>query len=124
MPPDVQFGVKIPKETFCNHAPDMRVIDLSHNQNLIFTSKPFECLEHLQCIDITGTTQNCSDAETVEWLHLQPEGRVFGNVCPSPGIQLSTSPSTQGTDILQQLRLYNFVDRDQRHTFNNLVCNL
>ena len=87
----------ISKETFCMHTPDMRLIDLSHNPKLIFTSKPFECLENLQCLDITGTIQNCSDAETVEWLHLQPEGRVRWNVCPSPEIRHSTCPSTQGT---------------------------
>ena len=87
----------ISKETFCKHTPDMRLIDLSHNPKLIFTSKPFECLENLQCLDITDTNQNCSDAETVEWLHLQPEGRVFGNMCSSSGIQQPTSPSTHGS---------------------------
>ena len=100
----------ISKETFCMHTPDMRLIDFSHNQKLIFTSKPFECLENLQCLDITGTNQNCSDAETVEWLHLQPEGKVHGNVCPSSGIQHPTSPSTQGTIAsLFMSRLLNLV---------------
>ena len=73
----------IPKETFCDHTPKLNVIDLSHNRNYAFTSKPFECLEHLTELRINGTFQNC-DADTVRWVESLPPGTVIGNECDSP----------------------------------------
>ena len=70
----------IPSETFCDHAPELRVIDLSHNRNYVFTSKPFECLEHLTELRINGTFQKC-DPDTVRWIEGLPPGTVIGNEC-------------------------------------------
>ena len=70
----------IPTETFCDHTPDIRVIDLSHNRNFVFTSAPFECLENLMELRINDTVQDC-DWSTVRWIQGLPPGTVIGNRC-------------------------------------------
>ena len=95
MLPDVTFLVIYPKKTFCDHTPDMRSIDLSHNRNYVFTSAPFECLEHLTVLRINDTVQNC-DADRVRWIVGLPPGTVIGNECdPLPESSLASGNTIQ-----------------------------
>ena len=72
---------EIPSETFCDHTPDLRFVNLSHNPDYVFTSKPFECLEKLDALWIEGTIQNC-DPDTVKWIkELPPDKIVEGDAC-------------------------------------------
>ena len=74
---------EIPRETFCDHTPDLRFVNLSNNPNYIFTSKPFECLKKLDALWIDGTIQNC-DPDTVRWINeLPPDKVVMGDQCGS-----------------------------------------
>ena len=86
----------IPRETFCDHAPELRSIDLSDNREYIFTSAPFECLPHLTDLRIDNTLQIC-DPTTVEWIVSLREGAVIGNECDAstPTVQpATTEPGT------------------------------
>ena len=74
---------EIPEETLCKQTPDIRQIDFSHNRNYVFTSKPFECLEHLTELRINDTIQKC-DPDTVRWIEGLPPGTIIGNECVPP----------------------------------------
>ena len=88
---------EIPKETFCDNTPDLRFVDLSHNPNYVFTSKPFECLEKLDAIWIDDTIQNC-DPDTVKWINeLPPDKIVVGNTCASHSMPVCPSQSKFAT---------------------------
>ena len=84
---------KIPRETFCDYASDMRSIDLSDNPYYIFTSAPFECLPHLTDLRINNTIQPC-DPRMVQWIKSLREGIIIGNECntSTPTVQSATTP--------------------------------
>ena len=102
----------IPKETFCDHTPDIRLIDLSHNRNYVFTAAPFECLKHLMELKINDTVQDC-DWTTVKWIQGLPPGTVVGNKCdplePAPKSgRLSNQTSFSFFQMILLLHLFFF----------------
>ena len=101
---------EIPSETFCDHTPDLRFVNLSHNPNYVFTSKPFECLEKLDALWIEGTTQNC-DPDTVKWIkELAPDKIVEGDTCSSHPLPVSPAqgkfPTTQSHTLNLPVKLH------------------
>ena len=82
----------IPRKTFCNHAPELRSIDLSDNPDYVFTSTPFECLPHLTDLRINNSLQFC-DSNTVQWIQSLREGVVKGYECDTstPNVQPATT---------------------------------
>ena len=109
----------IPSETFCDHTPDMRSIDLSHNRNYVFTSASFECLEHLTELRINDTVQNC-DADTVQWIEGLPPGTVIGNECdPLPQLAPTSGRTIQycflffciiSLNLISAILYFNFIE--------------
>ena len=93
---------EIPRETFCDHTPDLRFINLSNNPNYVFTSKPFECLKNLDALWIDGTIQNCNP-DTVWWINeLPPDKAVMGDKCHPVPLQGTNGKFKLRNVILKQ----------------------
>ena len=106
---------EIPSETFCDHTPELRSVDLSDNPKYVFTSKPFECLDKLEVLSIEGTIQNC-DPDTVTWINelIMTNKTVVGNICSARPMPVcppqGTFPTTQCLTLILSVKIHDTID--------------